>query len=490
MDQALFAEFEAASHDDWLEAARVSLRGGRLESLVARSYEGIDIDPLVGAEVLADGGQFDTLPGQFHFRRGASAAGYRGRPWLIAQEIDIAEPRAFNAALREALAEGQTAIVLGDGLRTDSPDDLRRALAGINLRDNPVFIRSDSRARRIYRLLQKALSRVEFGQVRGCAGYDPLANLARTGMMRADALEHLAALAEDADKCAPQLGSISVGTRVYHEAGANAVQELAIALATAVEYLRALDERGLGIDLVASKMQVQLSIGENFFMEVAKFRAMKPLWAQVMRACGVGEAGQGIQLHGRSGARNKTRRDRQVNLLRLTTEALAAAIGGIDSLTIAPFDEAWGKPDGFSRRLSRNLQLILQEEVRLTEVIDPAGGAWHVERLTDELARRAWGRFQAIEAAGGMLGALQAGAIQREIEVVAEQRRRDAASGAAILVGVNAYENPEEAMPAIGPRVKPEARDEAGEPWVTATPLVPLRLEEAGELPRASGKGV
>ena len=210
-------------------------------------------------------------------------------------------------------------------------------------------------------------------------------------------------------KYAPQLGSVTVSTAVYHDAGANAVQELAIALATAVDYLRSLGAVGLDPALVADKVHFQLSIGENFFMEVAKFRAIKPLWAQVMRACGVGEPGQKIHLHATSGTRNKMRRDRHMNLLRLTSEALAAALGGVDSMTLAPFDAPLGESDDFSRRLSRNLQLILQQEVELTQVIDPAGGAWHIERLTDELARRAWEQFQTIEAAGGMLAALKAG---------------------------------------------------------------------------------
>ncbi len=487
MDQALFAEFQTATYDDWLKAARVSLRGRPLESLVSRSYEGINIQPLIGAEIFADSAQLDTLPGQFPFRRGTAAAGYRARPWLLAQKIDIADPDEFNAALREALANGQTAIVLGDALKLHLPDGLRRALAEIDLRRFPIFVHSDSRAPDIYRLMRAVLMNDELHQLSGCAGYDPLANLARTGTMPADVFDRLAAHVSAVAEVSPQLGSIAVGTTVYHDAGADAVGELAIALASAVEYLRALDERGLDTNLVAGKLHIRLGIGENFFMEVAKFRAIKLLWAQVARAIGSDSGGQRIRLHGRSGQRNKTRRDRYMNLLRLTTEALAAAIGGSDSLTIAPFDEPFGKSDGFSRRLSRNVQLILQEELQLTEVIDPAGGAWHVELLTDELARRAWARFQAIEAAGGMLTALEAGSIQADIEAVTDQRRRDVASGAAILVGVNRYVNPDEPTPEIRPRSKSEAPDEAGEPTVSATPLMPLRLEEACEAGRESG---
>ena len=489
LTETLFAEFETATHDDWLEAARESLRGRSLDSLVSSTYEGIDIQPLIGADAVGENERADSLPGQYPFRRGETAAGYRARPWLIAQEIDIAEPEEFNAALREALANGQTAIVLGEALELISADDLRRALAEIDLGRTPLFIRSDRRAREIYHLLRTALTPEGLDQLSGCVGCDPLADLARTGLMPKDAFKRMATHVMDVAEYSPQLGSIAVSTNVYHDAGANAVQELAIALATAVEYLRMLDERGSDLDVVAGKLRFELGIGENFFMQVAKFRAAKSLWAQATRAIGIDSGGQRIRLHACSGSRNKTRRDRHVNLLRLTTEALAAAIGGVDSLTIAPFDAPLCHSDGFSRRLSRNMQLILQDEVELIQLIDPAGGAWHVELLTDELARRAWKQFQAIEAAGGMLAALQSGAIQAEIEAMAERRRRDVASGAAILVGVNRYVNPDEATPEIRPLTKPEALDAAGEPTVSATPLVPLRLEDACELPPESGKG-
>lgn len=487
--EAFFAEFEAATHEDWLEAARSSLRGRPLENLVASSYEDIDIQALIGADALGNDRHLDSLPGQYPFRRGAPAAGYRAQPWLIAQEIDIADPGDFNAALRESLANGQTAIVLRDTLDLDTASDMRRALAGIELRRFPLFIRGDGRSPEIFcRLLQTALNKDIFRELTGCVGYDPLASLARTGVMHTDAFERMAAHVADVAERTPRLGSILVSATVYHDAGANAVQELAIALATAVEYLRGMSDRGFAPELVAGRLRFQLGIGENFFMEVAKLRAIKLLWAQVAQAFGIESEGQRIRLGARSGARNKTQRDRHVNLLRLTTEALAAAIGGVDSLTIASFDAPVGKSNDFSRRLSRNLQLILQEEVELTQLIDPAGGAWHIEMLTDELARRAWAQFQAIEAAGGMLAALQAGAIQAGIEAMAEQRRRDVASGAAVLVGANRYADPDESLPPLMRQPGTVKTDEAGDAMVRVKPLRPLRLEEAAAAPVESRK--
>ena len=437
---SLFAEFEAATQEQWLDAARPSLGGRPLEELVARSYEGIDIHPLTGAG--AEIAHAQSLPGQYPFVRGTHAAGYRNAPWLIAQEIDIPDAREFNLALLDAIANGQSAIMLGDSLHLQEPADLGRALADIDLARFPIIVQSSQsleRASALYDLLRAAFDADAVSSLQGCIGGDPLGDLARDGATPADAFERLSAHVDTLAAHTGQLGSIAVDTAVYHDAGANAVQELAVALATAVAYFRALSSRGHAIDGLGQRTQVFLNIGEDFFLEIAKFRAIKPLWAQMTRAFGMAVAGQKIVLHARSGRRDKTRRDPHVNLLRLTAEALAAALGGVHSICIAPFDQALGASTAFSRRLSRNLQLILQEELQLAQLIDPAGGAWHIERLTDQLARKAWAQFQEIEARGGMLACLRSGYLQAEIEAIADMRRRDMKEGATILVGGNKY---------------------------------------------------
>ena len=420
----------------------------------------------------------DSLPGQFPYLRGTAN---RAHPWLIANEIDIADPAAFNTALKIALANGQTAITISPSLRLDHAGDLRAALADIDLKRFPLLVHDDGRAPEIHGLLQSALAEDDLRQLRGCVGYDPLGAAVRSGSLPADAIDALSAHVSSANCASPQLGSIAVDTSPYHDAGANAVQELAIALATGATYLRELGERGLEAEFVAGKMQLVLGIGENFFMEMAKFRAIKSLWAQVTRAFGVPAAAQRIQLHARGGLRNKTRRDRHVNLLRLTSEALAAALGGVDSICLPAFDAPSGAGDAISRRLSRNLQLILQEEAQLTQLVDPAGGAWHIEMLTDRLARKAWARFQAIEAQGGMLAALQSGAIQREIVAVAERRRHDLATGESILVGANAYVNEAESR-AAPQKPAPPLNGETVADALCIEPLTPLRLAEDFEM--------
>lgn len=445
---ALFAEFEATTQEQWLDAARASLGGRSLERLVARSYEGIDIQPLTGA--LAEFAQAQSLPGQYPFLRGTEAAGYRKAPWLIAQEIAIADAREFNQALLDGLANGQSAIMLTDSNQLQEPADLGRALADVDLARYPVIAQSSRSlegATELFAWLRAALDAETLSRLRGCTGCDPLGDLASSGVMPADALERVSAHVDSLAAHSPLLGSIAINTAAYHDAGANAVQELAVALATGAAYLRGLSTRGHSLDKLGRKLQVFLNIGEDFFLEIAKFRAIKPIWAQMTRAFGMKGVGQKVVLHARSGRRDKTRRDPHVNLLRLTAEALAAALGGVESISIAPFDQMQGAPSAHARRLSRNLQLILQEELQLTQLIDPAGGAWHIERLTDQLARKAWAQFQDIEARGGMLASLRLGVLQAEIEAIASLRQRDLAARESILVGVNKYAGPDEVAP-------------------------------------------
>ncbi len=473
MTESLFADFEGASYADWIDAVRRSLRGESLESLTKPNYEDFDIQPFPHADDLAAIQHHRSLPGQAPFVRGSKAAGYRAQSWLIAAEIPFSDPPGFNRALREGLAMGHTAIALTGDLALHDEADLRCALADIDLAPWPLLVQSSARAPDIYRWLRAMLDREALDRLRGCVAYDPLSQLARTGAPPDGAFERLAAHLRLVGEQSPQLGGIGVGVAAYHEAGANASQELALALASGVAYLRALDERGLAVASVAPKLHFNLNIGENFFLEVAKLRALRLLWSQVLRAFRLQHLAARMSVHARAGARNKSRLDPFVNLLRLTTEALSAVLGGVDSVALAPFDAPLGSSDAFPLRLSRNLQLILGEELRLTELIDPAGGGWHVEKLTDQLARAAWSRFQAIEAEGGLLASLLSGRVEAEIAEVAARRRRDLATGDAVLVGVNRYVD-ESASPA-------NTDDKSAAETASPGALSPIRLAEAFE---------
>jgi methylmalonyl-CoA mutase len=222
------------------------------------------------------------------------------------------------------------------------------------------------------------------------------------------------------------------------------VEELAFALATGVEYIRRLADFDLGIDEIAESVQFSLSLGGNLFMEIAKLRAARQLWSMIVHSFGGGDKSAGLYIHVRTGKYNKTKYDPYVNMLRTTTEAFAGVIGGVDSMHVGCFDEIIQPSNPFSRRIARNQQIILSEESHLGQVIDPAGGSWYIEALTQELVKRAWETFKMLEAEGSMSELIQDGKIQGIIEEVARYRRQNLATRKDVLVGINMYANLQE----------------------------------------------
>jgi len=462
-----FDELAAPSADVWRAAAVESLVGKPFEKLITATYEGIPLQPLYGREDIAALQFAATLPGRPPYVRGARAAGYLAQPWAVAQELAYGRPAEFNRALLADLGRGQTAVnvvldaatragtdpdaagpgeVGRGGLSLASAEDMAEALRGVYLDAVPLFVHAGASALPLLALLVAHLRRAgkPLAELRGGLLADPLGALAEDGSLPVSlerAYDESAAVTRWAVAGAPGLATAGVNTGPYHEAGANAVQELAFALATGVAYLRALMKRGMSIDEAAPRLRFDFAIGGQFFMEIAKLRAARLLWAQVVAAFGGGEESQALRLHARTGRRNKSALDPYANMLRVTTEALAAAVGGTDSLHVAPFDEPVRPPDEFSRRIARNVQIILQEEAHLTQLIDPAGGSYAVEALTDALAREAWALFQEIERRGGMAAALQEGFIQSSIAAVADKRAAALAKRRDVLIGVNQFAN-------------------------------------------------
>jgi len=283
--------------------------------------------------------------------------------------------------------------------------------------------------------------------LRGCIEMDPLGVLSHEGKLPQSvdgAYREMAALTRWAASRAPHLQTICVHSRAWHEAGGSAVQELAFTLATAVEYLRAMNARGLEVDLVAPRTRFAVTVGVNFFMEIAKLRALRMLWHRAVSALGGNEASQKLSLHVRTSQWNKTICDPYNNLLRSTVEAFAGVLGGCDSMQVGAFDEVLRQPDDFSRRVARNTQLILQKECQLDHVIDPAGGSWFVENLTSEIAQKAWALFQEVEKLGGMEAALRAGFPQTTVAATAAEKIKAVNGRRDSIVGLNQYANPRE----------------------------------------------
>ena len=466
-----FDEFPPVSYADWRKAAEKALKGASFEKrLITKTYENIDLQPIYRQENLDGLPHLDGLPGFAPYGRSTTPLGFVAQSWDVAQEIPCGTPAAFNAALRADLERGQTAINLvldhptlhavdadqaaaaevgKNGLSVSSVADLAQALAGVDLETTPIYVQADTSALSFTALLAALMQQQgqSLAKLRGAIGMDPLGHLACHGHLPRDlagVYDAMAELTRWAATNAPQVQTITVQGHPYHNGGAATTQELAFALATAVEYLRTMQTHGLSIDDTAPRIRFSLSIGSNFFMEIARLRAARIVWAKIVAAFGGNAESQKMRVHTRTSAWNQTVYDPHVNLLRGTTEAFSAVVGGCDSLHVSPFDELVRTPDEFSRRIARNTHVVLREESNLARTVDPAGGSWYVETLTDAVARQTWTIFQEVEKQGGMVKALEAGWPQAQVATTAAQRAANLAKRKDIFVGTNMYPNPKE----------------------------------------------
>lgn len=464
----LRADFPPHTYEDWRSAAEALLKGAPFEkALVTKTYEGIEWQPIYRKEDTANLPQNSSLPGSGLFVRGSRASGSTVNAWEISQELPIGTPEEFNSVALNALARGQTELNILLDLATRSgqdPDtaspglvgacglslahlgDLDRALRDIDISKTSLYFRAGSSGLPVAALLF-SLARMRGtnpADLKGCIEMDPLASLVGKGKISVSlecAFREMALLTGYAAEHAPKLQTIGIQGHPYHDGGATAVQELAYVLATAMEYFRRLDGHGVALDTAAPRVRAALSVGSNFFMEIAKIRATRWLWSRMIEALGGNEISRSVYIHARTSLWNKSILDPHTNMLRGAAEAFAAVVGGSDSLHVGAYDEVVRVPDELSSRVARNTQIILAEECGLNRVIDPAGGSYFVEWLTNEIASKAWALFQEIEANGGMLKALESGTIQAEVSKVASAKASNLAKRRDSLVGVNVYPN-------------------------------------------------
>ena len=463
-----FGEFVPSDYEAWKEAAVAALKGAPFEkAMYTSTYEGITLDPLYTASDTQDLRAARTFPGSYPLR-GASAAGNLCRPWEIAQFCDETLPGDAHKGIVHELDRGAStaAFVLDgctlEGLDADvdgteggvsvsSLDDLDALLGDLPAR-HPLYIYAGASALPFLALLDAlaAKRKIPLETIAGCVGADPLGALLERGSLPAglDALfdEMAQTFAWARDRETP-LRTVLIRGSVFHNGGASAVQEVACAMTSAIETLRALRERGVDVAEFSRRLRFEFSLSSNFFMEIAKLRAARCVWAQVASSFGGDAEAQRAQIFGRTSLFTKTVYDPYVNMLRNTTEAFSGVVGGVDGLTVGCFDEALRPGSEFSRRVARNAQVLLQKEFNLLQPEDPAGGSWYVEKLTDELARKAWEELQRIEAAGGFLKSVREGVIQRDIQSVLQQRFKRLAQRADRAVGTNMYPNPAEPLP-------------------------------------------
>ena len=466
----------------WRKQVEGELKGVPFEKkLLTRTPEGIALRPLY---TRADVGKVPHLavqPGEAPYLRGFHPpAPATGRRWECSQEICAQRPYEYNRALLADLMTGQDSVALMPDLATragmdpdEAPaelageggvslldaDDVSAALRGVDLAAVPLHVNAGAEPLALAALvLEEARARgVPATQLRGSLTADPVGFAVETGLVPSEwpvLLDQLAGWTRWAANQAPGVRTIGIDASLWADAGGTAVQELAFALATAVDYARALGSRGLTVDDVAPRIRFTFAAGPQFFMEIAKFRAWRLLWTRALVALGApASAAKGAAVHARTGRWNQTLLDPQVNLLRGTTAALSAVLGGVDSLHVAPFDAASGRTDDISRRIARNVHTLLAEEFHFTAPADAAGGSWCVEALTDELARKAWVVFQDLEKRGGMINAVQSGEPQQWVAAAAADKIAGLATRRNALVGTNIFPNLRDKLP---PSRRPE----------------------------------
>jgi methylmalonyl-CoA mutase len=471
----LAGDFPSATEADWRKLVDAVLKGGSFERLKSRTYDGVTIEPLYSSA-----------------REASVIAGRRGgTAWAVMQRVDHPDPAAANILAREDLNGGATGLVLvfagsvsanGFGLEANSAG-LARVLEGIDPRGTVVDLNLSPPTRGMAREVATLIKN------RGIApsaidlrfSINPIGGFAAAGRSAQGWQELAPAFAATIGALAGDgfHGPFAVADgRVIHNAGGSEAQELAFALASAVTYLRALEQSGMALQAGYNAIYFRLSADADQFLTTAKFRAMRKLWARVAGAAGL--LAKPAIVTAETAWRMLTRRDAYGNILRSTIAVAAAGLGGADAITVLPHTATLGLPDEFARRVARNMQLVLLEESNLARVADPLAGSGAFEALTEQLCLAAWTQFQEIERAGGAWPSLESGLVQRNVAAVRAARQQALARGKEILTGTNAYPDIAETPPAVL-AVAPRAAAHDEHASVTAPSLPRLRLAEPFE---------
>jgi methylmalonyl-CoA mutase len=443
---SLAAEFPDATHEQWQRLVEGVLRksgrevsGAAAEDALSTTLEdGLRARPLYTAD---DSAPDPGLPGFAPFVRGGRPEGSTLGGWDVRQRHTTPDGDAVLADLEN----GVTSLWLVVGEHGIPVSALGRVLDGVYLDLAPIALDAgrevEPAASELLRLYEER--GVAREAARGNLGADPLGHEARTGDDGFD-FAPVAALARRCAEEYPGLRALTVDALPYHEAGGSAAQELGSSLATGVAYLRELTEAGLSVEQAAAQLEFRYSATADQFLTIAKLRAARRLWARVAEVCG---APGGQVQHVVTSPVMMSRRDPWVNMLRTTVATLAAGVGGADAVTVLPFDHGLGQPDAFARRIARNTSTILVEESHLSRVIDPAGGSWYVERLTDELAHAGWEFFQHIEQLGGQATALRSGRLREDLAATWASRSAKLAKRREPITGVSEFPNLAERLP-------------------------------------------
>ncbi|KPK87629.1 MAG: hypothetical protein AMS27_01855 [Bacteroides sp. SM23_62_1] len=439
----LFSEFPPVKTEEWEKKILEDLKGADYNSLLWKTSDGLIFRPYYRREDLADLQYLESFPGQYPFTRGDRILNNK---WEIRQDIPVKSVSEANKKAHDLLEKGITApgFVL-DGNIIKTADHLEELLAGIELQRIPVHFTINSNDFSLLYLLSALVQKWELNPdlVRGSLNLDPLGHLFQTGKFFEDRENDMLILKKAVEFTAshlPVFKILSVNAGIFHNAGASIIQELAFALAAGTEYLSALTDLGLHGNEIVPRMMFHFSSATGYFAEIAKLRAARLLWSVITHSFGY--SGTGISpmyIHSSTSEWKTTIFDPYNNILRGTTGTMSAILGGADSITVTPFDQATGNPGEFSERLARNIQIILKEEAYLDKVADPGAGSYYIENLTDKIAESAWQLFQEIEKNKGIIHAFKKGFIQNSVEKYSRKRLSDIAQRKEIVLGINHY---------------------------------------------------
>lgn len=444
-DHKLFSEFPPISKEAWEQLINEDLKGADYEKkLVWKPLDGFSVQPYYMAED-AQHMMPANHPGQAPFVRGYNA---KGNHWAIIQQIDSTNAEEANRFALQALSRGADGV----SFRLDyinNNEDVAYLLKGIDLTESITHFHSFYSYSILAELMKAEIVRqgVDVSLMQGSFNFDSFGYYLTHGSYYnscEDNMNELKCLIERVNQLLPRYKVLNVNGQHFANAGASAVQELGFSIASAHEYLQEMLNRGMKAEDVLPKMKITLSVGPSYFLEIAKFRAARWLWASVASQYTSNPELQKITIHGVSSLYNKTLYDLYNNMLRNTTEAMSAALGGADEITILPHDFLLGRESEFGDRIARNVQLLLKEESHFADVADPAAGSYYIESLTQSVAEYAWKQFQMIEENGGFRKAMESGLIKSEIEKTAAKREKDIASRKMVYVGVNNYPNTKE----------------------------------------------
>jgi len=489
MSEKLFAEFPPVSTEQWEEAINTDLKGADYDKkLVWKTIEGFNVRPYYRAENLADIKFMDTQPGQFPFVRGAK----KSNEWLIRQDFCACENlEEANRLALDALMKGATSVGFQIPRKGLDEKEMAVLLKGFCLPAVEVNFCGccPGKTRGTIDSFLKVAKDLGASkdEIRASFDFSPLHSLTVKGHFCDDAYDKLAdCIKAVADY--PAIRVVAVKAFDFNAAGSSISQELGFGMSVGSEYMTALTDRGLDAAEVAKRIKYTFAISGNYFFEIAKFRAARVLWANIVKAYGVEDLdAMKIQVHAVTSTWNQTVYDPYVNMLRGTTEAMSAVLAGVDSIEVLPFDHAFRAPNEFSNRIARNTQSILKEEAHFDKVEDPGAGSYYIENLTQSIALSAWDVFKSVDEKGGYVAAFKAGEVQAAVKAVSDKRDQAIAKRRDTILGTNQYPNflekaPEEITKEIVTRKTgvvcncPHAEADK-----VAEPLIPYRAAQAFE---------